>query len=57
MKYYVIATRWDYNRSVKVKYIAGQFDDYVNAILFKNAYNEHYEADAKIVDDFAMKNA
>lgn len=57
MKYFVIAMHWDDNRKAQVKYIAGEFDNYMNAALFKTAYNEHYKADAKIVDDFAMINA
>lgn len=56
MKYFVIATKWDDNRKAQVKYIAGQFDDYVNASLFKRAYNDHYKADAKIIEDFALIN-
>lgn len=57
MKYFVIATHWDNVRKATVKYIAGQFDDYANAAIFKWAYNERYKADAKIVDDFAIINA
>ena len=49
MKYLVIATHWDDEKKAQVKYIAGQFEDYMNATLFKRAYNEHYHADAKIV--------
>lgn len=56
MKYFVIATKWDDNRKAQVKYIAGQFDDYVNASLFKKAYNDHYKADAKIIEDFTLIN-
>lgn len=33
MKYFVIATHWDDNRKAQVKYIAGQFDNYMNASL------------------------
>ena len=57
MKYFVIATHWDDNKTARVKYIAGEFDVYMNAVLFKTAYNEHYDANAKIVDDFSMINA
>ena len=56
MKYFVIATKWDDNRKAQVKYIAGQFNDYVNASLFKRAYNDQYKADAKIIEDFALIN-
>lgn len=56
MKYFVIATHWDDNRKAQVKYIAGQFDNYMNASLFKKAYNDYYSADATIVEDFALIN-
>lgn len=56
MKYFVIATHWDDNRKARVKYIAGQFDNYMNASLFKKAYNDYYSADATIVEDFALIN-
>ena len=48
MKYFVIATHWDDERKAQVKYIAGQFDSFANANIFKTAYNEHYKADAVI---------
>ena len=57
MKYFVIATKWDDKRKAQIKYIAGQFDSYINAKLFKDAYNGHYHADAKIVEDFNLLNA
>lgn len=56
MKYFVIAKHWDNNREAQVKYIAGQFDNYMNASLFRKAYNEHYCTDAVIVEDFALIN-
>ena len=56
MKYFVIATHWDEERKAQVKYIAGAFNDFPNANIFKNAYNEQYKADAVIVDDFTLIN-
>lgn len=56
MKYFVIATHWDNDKKAQVKYIAGEFSNYANASIFKNAYNEHYKATAVIVEDFAMLN-
>lgn len=35
MKYFVIATHWDDNKQVQAKYIAGEFNSYMNASLFK----------------------
>ena len=37
MKYFVIATHWDDKRKAPVKYIAGEFDRYMNAVLFRDA--------------------
>ena len=56
MKYFVIGKQWDNNRKAQVKYIAGQFDNYINASLFRRAYNERYSTDAVIVEDFALIN-
>lgn len=55
-KYFVIATHWDDEKKTQVKYIAGEFNNYMNASLFKKAYNDYYHADAVIVDDFTMIN-
>lgn len=55
-KFFVIATHWDEREKAQVKYIAGEFNSYMNASIFKNAYNEHYKADAVIVDDFTLIN-
>ena len=57
MKYFVIATRWDDKKRAQVKYIAGEFNSYMNASLFRDAYNNHYHANAKIVEDFDLLNA
>ena len=47
MKYFVIATHWDDERKAQVKYIAGEFSSYMNANIFKEAYNAHYSASIK----------
>lgn len=49
MKCYVIATKWSEKEKKQVKFVAGEFDEYMNAHIFKEAYNEHYSADAHIV--------
>lgn len=56
MKYFVIAIHWDDERKAQVKYIAGEFSSYMNANIFKEAYNAHYSTNAVIVEDFAMLN-
>ena len=48
-KVFVIATVWSAEEKKQIRKIVGEFDGFVNASLFKNAYNEHYKADAKIV--------
>ena len=55
-KFFVIATHWDDTKQAQVKYIAGEFNNFANANIFKSAYNEHYKANAVIVDDFNLIN-
>ena len=50
MKYMVIATKWSEEIKTQVKYVAGEFDEYMNASIFKQAYNEYYSANAYIVE-------
>lgn len=49
MKYFVIATKWDPKQEKQIKYIAGEFNNFVNAEIFRTAYNERYSADAMII--------
>ena len=49
-KYFVIAKKWDSDKKKVVEYIAGEFDEYMNARLFQKAYNEHYSTDARVVE-------
>lgn len=51
MKYFVIATHWDNAKNDQVKFIAGEFNNYMNASLFRDAYNEHYKASAYIISE------
>lgn len=55
-RFFVVATHWDDLEKAQVKYIAGEFSNYANASIFKAAYNEHYRADAVVVDDFNLIN-
>lgn len=50
MKYIVIATKWSGEEEKQVKYVAGEFDEYMNAALFRDAYNKYYSASAYIVE-------
>lgn len=57
MKHYVIATKWSEDAKAQVKYIAGEFPNYMNASLFCKAYNDHYKANAVVVDEvYIMAN-
>lgn len=57
MKHYVIATKWSDKANAQVKYIAGEFPDYINAKIFCDAYNAHYKATAVVVDEaYIMAN-
>ena len=50
MKYYVIAKKWDSEKEAQVEFIAGMFDDYSLANIFKRAYNNEYNAQAVVVE-------
>lgn len=56
MKYFVIATTFDRNKGEQVKRIIGEFDDVLNACIFREAYNSEFKSDAKVVDEFNMFN-
>lgn len=55
-KYYVVATKWNEERRAQIKYVAGEFTEYVMAEIFKDAYNEHYHANAEIIGEFFLLN-
>lgn len=55
MKYFVIATRWNDEKEA-VKCIVGEFDRYLNAIIFRDAYNKCSSDNATIVKDFELLN-
>ena len=55
-KYFVVATKWSNEDRAEIRYIAGEFTEYILARIFKEAYNEHYKADAIIIDEWNMLN-
>ena len=55
-RYFVIATHWDDKKKAQVKFVAGEFTNWMNAALFRNAYNEHFNADAYVVEESAILN-
>lgn len=56
MKYFVIITRWSDEKKAQVREIAGSFDRYFNAALFRDAYNNHFHANAVIVEQSELLN-
>ena len=49
-KYEVWATVWDRKEEKQIKVVAGTFDKITNAIIFRDAYNKNYRANAEIVE-------
>ena len=58
MKYFVIATCWNGKKKEDLKCIVGEFDSYMNASIFRNAYDNYYynNVNAMIVEDFELLN-
>lgn len=48
--YQVIATVWSDEQKKPIEVVAGTFDRCFNAILFRDAYNAHFHATARIVE-------
>ena len=49
-KYEVWVTIWSEEHKKQIKVIAGEFDRFLNAKLFADAYEKHYSASAEIVE-------
>ena len=49
-KFYVMAKKWDDEKKDVVEYIAGTFDTWVLASIFRDAYNMHFSANARIAE-------
>lgn len=56
MKYFVVATQWATKAETQIKVIVGSFDTFVCAEIFRNAYNQHYSANAEIVGSLELLN-
>ena len=56
MRYFVIASKWDREKECIIKTIVGEFTEYIMASIFKEAYNEHYRANAKVVEESKLLN-
>ena len=57
MKYVVVITRWSDEKKVQVKDVAGIFDKFYNARIFKDAYMKEFSTDASIVEVSDLVNA
>ena len=49
-KFEVWVTVWSNEHRKQIKVVAGEFDSYMNAKLFANAYSKHYSETAEIVE-------
>lgn len=49
-KYEVWVTLWSCEYKQQIKKLAGTFDSFMNAKLFKEAYDNHYSTNAEIVE-------
>lgn len=49
-KYEVWVTVWSEEHKRQIKIVAGEFDRYMNANLFKTAYEQYYSATAEIIE-------
>ena len=49
-KYFVVARKWSYEYNEFVWYVAGTFNDFDMAMLFKRAYDEHHKSRASVID-------
>ena len=56
VKYYVVAKKYDRRLEKQILYIAGEFDSFVLAEIFRDTYNTHYSADAQIFDGINLLN-
>ena len=48
-RYYVVAIRYNSDLGRRENYIAGEFNDYINAELFRRAYDEKYSVESMIL--------
>ena len=49
-KYEVWVTVWSEEHKKQIKVVAGEFDRFMNAKIFADAYSAHYSATAEIVE-------
>lgn len=52
-RYMVFAIQWDNESKCQREFLIGEFTTYFNASLFRDAYNKHYSANARIQEVYA----
>ena len=57
MRYFVIAKHWDSERKEQCDYIAGEFNRYVLAEIFKKAFEKEFGGTARIVEEHELLKA
>lgn len=55
-RYFVVAAKWSDEKETTVNYIAGEFAEFALARIFKDAYNEHFNANAIVIDESTLMN-
>lgn len=50
MRYLVIAIRWNNEKQAQAREIVGEFPTYYLASMFRDAYNQKFSADSRVVD-------
>lgn len=55
MRFAVMAKCWDDERKEARNFIIGEFETYMNAVLFREVYESRYNTKPWIVDKFEMK--
>lgn len=56
MKYIVVATVWDKEAEKQVEVAQGSFDNYTMAAIFRDAYNNYYKSNARVVELSVLLN-
>lgn len=56
-KFFVIAMCWNKEGIAQEKFVIGEFNTLLNAIIFRNAYNEHFSTKSYVISDRELLNS
>ena len=56
-RYYVVAIRYNSELGRQEEYIAGEFNDYMNADIFRAAYDEKYKVTSLLINESILLNS